>query len=78
MYATQLSDGKGCSQDLPLPKLHLRVGSGCKGILFGDLCLLDDLTGLQKVSGFFLLFLHPCLSGFLLTATWDLAALLPC
>jgi len=32
VYAMQLSDWKGWSQDLPLPRPHLRVGSGGEGI----------------------------------------------
>jgi len=32
-HAVQLSDQKGCSQDPPLPRPHLRAGSGGKGIL---------------------------------------------
>ena len=33
VYAMHLNDQKGWSQDPPLPRLHLRVGSGGKGIL---------------------------------------------
>ena len=33
VHAVYLSDWKGCSQDAPLPRFHLRVGSGGKGIL---------------------------------------------
>ena len=36
-YAVHLSDQKGQSQDPPLPRPHLRVGSGCKGILL-EIC----------------------------------------
>ena len=33
LHAMYLSDWKGRSQDPPLPRLHLRVGSGGEGIL---------------------------------------------
>ena len=33
LYAVHLSDQKGWSQDLSLPRPHLRVGSGGKGVL---------------------------------------------
>ena len=33
VYAVQLSDQKGWSQDPPLPRPHLRVGRGGKDIL---------------------------------------------
>ena len=33
VHATQLSDLNGWSQDLPLPRTHLRADSGSKGIL---------------------------------------------
>ena len=36
MYAMNLSDWKGWSQDPPLPRPHLRVGSGGEGDLTGD------------------------------------------
>src|SRR5699024_7847101 len=33
VYAMHLSDWEGCSQDPPLPRPHLRVGSGNESIL---------------------------------------------
>jgi len=33
LYPTHLRDWKGWVQDLPLPRLHLRVGSGGRGVL---------------------------------------------
>jgi len=33
VHAVYLSDQKGWSQDAPLPRLHLRAGSGSKAIL---------------------------------------------
>ena len=60
--AMHLSDRKGWRQDPPLPRPHLRVGSGGKGISSGDPSLPEDLTGLLRVSSFFLLFLCLLLS----------------
>lgn len=51
-----LSNQKRWSQDLPLSGPHLRIDSRGKGISSGDLFLPEDLIGLLKVSGFFLLF----------------------
>jgi len=44
VHAMPLSDQKGWSQDPPLPRPHLRVGSGGKGVI-GDLCLLGAFYG---------------------------------
>jgi len=33
LHAMYLSDWKGWSQDAPLPRPHLRVGSGGEGVL---------------------------------------------
>ena len=49
----QLSDWKGWSQDPSLPRPHLRVGSGGKGIFLKIPTYLRPLKGKQ----FFLLFL---------------------
>ena len=38
VQAMHLNDQKGQRQDPPLPRPHLRVGSGGEGISFGDLC----------------------------------------
>ena len=79
MYAVYLKDQKGWSQDPPLPRPHLKVGSGGEGISAGDPCLPDDFAGLLKVSSFFPLFLSLLLwhlSGSSLAEAWDLAVLL--
>jgi len=79
VHAVVLSDRKGWSQDPPLPRPHLRAGSGAEHILSGDPCLPEELTGLLKVSSFFILFLLlSCLTGSVLVVAWDLAALLSC
>ena len=39
VYAMCLSDSKGWSQDPPLPRPHLRVGSGGKGCFAGGPCV---------------------------------------
>jgi len=75
------SDWKGWSQDAPLPRPQLRVGSTGGGTSFGDPCVFEDLTGFLKVNSFFLLFLQLLLSqlsGSSLTAAEDLVALPSC
>jgi len=77
VQAMHLNDQKGQRQDPPLPRPHLRVGSGGEGILFGDLCSPEGCTGFLKVSSSLLIFLCMLLlhlSGSSLA--WDLAALL--
>jgi len=74
-----LSDHKEWSQDSPLSRSHLWVGSGGKGIFSGDPCLFEELISFPKVSSFFILFLCLLLShvsGSSLTVAWDLAAML--
>jgi len=39
VYAMLLSDWEGWSQDPPLPRPHLRAGSGGGGCFAGDSCL---------------------------------------
>ena len=50
LHATHLSDWKGCSQDPPLPRLHLRVGSGDKGISVEIPVYLRPSKGKQLLS----------------------------
>lgn len=66
VHAMYLSDWKEWSQDPSLPRPHLGIGSGSKMFLSGNLCFLEGLTALLKVSSFFILFLCLpllCLSG---------------
>ena len=53
VHAMFLSDQKGCSQDPPFPRPHLRVGSGVENIL---LEVSADLKP-SKVSSIFCFFL---------------------
>ena len=55
VYAMHLSDQKGWSQDPPLPRPHLSVGSGGKGIL------LEVPAYLRLSKGKQILFLFMCL-----------------
>lgn len=48
--AMHLNDWKGCSQDPPFPKPHLRVGSGSKGVLLEIPLHLRPSEGKQLVS----------------------------
>jgi len=50
LYAIHLSDQKGWSQDPPLPRPHLRVGSGSKGILLEIAAYLRLSKGKQLFS----------------------------
>lgn len=50
MYAMHLSDQKGWSQDPPLPRPHLRVGSGGEGILLEISVYLRSSEGKQLLS----------------------------
>ena len=50
MHAMHLSDQKGWSQDPPLPRPHLRVGSGGKGILLEIPVYLRPSKGKQILS----------------------------
>jgi len=50
VYAMHLSDQKGWSQDPPLPRPHLRVGSGGKGILLEISVYLRSSEGKQLLS----------------------------
>ena len=45
VHAMNLSDWKGWSQDAPLPRLHLRVGSGSKGALLEVSAYLNPSEG---------------------------------
>ena len=47
VHAVHMIEYKGCP---PLPRPHLRVGSGDERILYGDPCLPKGLTGLSKIS----------------------------
>ena len=47
MHAVYLSDWKGWSQDAPLPRPHLRVGSGGEGILLQIPAYLRPSEGKQ-------------------------------
>jgi len=49
VHGMHLSDEKEWIQDLPLPRPHLKVGSGDKSILSSDLCLPKDCMCLPKV-----------------------------
>ena len=55
VYAMHLSDWKGWSQDLPLPRSHLRVGCGGKGILLEIPVYLRCSEGKQILSSIFVL-----------------------
>ena len=58
VHAVYLSDWKRCSQDAPLPRSHLRVGSGDKGISLEIPVYLRLFKGKQL---FFLCFcVHSC------------------
>ena len=50
MYAMYLSDQKGWSQDPPLPRPHLRVGSGGESTLLGIPVYLRPSKGKQLLS----------------------------
>ena len=50
VYAMQLSDWQGWSQDPPLPSLHLRVGSGGEGVLLEIPAYLRPSKGKQTFS----------------------------
>ena len=50
MYTVYLSDQKGWSHDPPLPRPHLRVGSGGKGILLEICVYLRPFKGKQLLS----------------------------
>ena len=56
LHATHLSDWKGCSQDPPLPRLHLMVGSRGGGVLQKILAYWRPSEGKQ-----FLFFVSVCL-----------------
>ena len=47
VQAMQLSDQKGWSQDPPLPRPHLSVGSGCMGVLLEIPASLRSSKGKQ-------------------------------
>jgi len=47
VHAMQLSDRKGWSQDPPLPRPHLRTGSGSRGILLEIPAYLSPSAGRQ-------------------------------
>ena len=66
VHAMYLSEQKGRSQNPHLPRPHLRVGSGGKGISLGNPCVT---WGLLKVSRFFLFVsvLLPAAFGWVLT-----------
>ena len=50
VHAMSLSDWQGWSQDPPLPRPHLRVGSGDKGILLEIPAYLRPSEGKQLLS----------------------------
>ena len=76
VHAMQLSDWKGWSRDPPLPRPHLRVGSGGGGIS----CWRSQTTsGLTRVSSFCPSFLYLwllCLSSFSFAAGKGFATML--
>jgi len=76
VHAMYLSDWKGWSQDSPLPRPHLRVGSGGNRSHWRSL----PTEGLPKVNSFFPFFLCPWLlhlRRFSLAPALDFAAMLP-
>jgi len=54
VHAMYLSDWKGQSQDPPLPRPHLRVGSGSNGILLEIPVCMRPSEGKQLLSFIFL------------------------
>ena len=70
VYAMQLSDWKGWSQDPPLPSLHLRVGSGGEGVLLEIPAYLRPSKGKQLFS------LHFCVHGCCIWACYHLLQLM--
>ena len=50
VYAVSLSDWKGWSQDPPLPRSHLRVGTGDEGIYLEIPVYLRPSKGKQVLS----------------------------
>jgi len=76
VHTMLLSDWKGWSQDPPLPRTHLRVGSGGEGVWLELPTYLRPFKGKQL---FFLSFLHPLLLPlglFLFAVAKDFATLL--
>ena len=76
VHAMHLSDQKGWSQDPPLPRPHVRVGSGGEGISSGDPYLPGAF---QRYVAFFPSFLCPWLPHLglsLFAEAKDFAALL--
>jgi len=75
VYAMHLSEQKGWSQDTPLPRPHLRVGSGDEGIWLEIRVSWRSSKGKQF---FFFLFLYPqrYLGLISFAAAWDCATLL--
>ena len=73
MHALPLSDWKVWSQDSPIPRPQLRVGSGGKGVSLEISVYLGSSKGKQFLL-LFLCLLH--LSMFLLVAAWGFAILL--
>ena len=71
--AMQLSDQKGWSQDPPLPRPHLRAGSGGEGISKEVRVYPRPSEGKRS---FFLCFFVHSLCLFLFAAAWDCATLL--
>ena len=50
MHAVYLSDRKGWSRDPPLPRPHLRVGNGAKGVLLETVVYLRSFKGKKTSS----------------------------
>jgi len=74
VHAMHLSDWKGWSQDPPLPRSHLRVGTGDEGIYLEIPVYLRPSKGKQVLS--FISVLSAVISKQILTL-W-LKTLLPC
>jgi len=66
VHAMLLSDRKGWSQDPSLPRSHLRVGSGGKGILLEILTYLRPYKGKQMFFLFVCFCIHGCCTGLVL------------
>jgi len=52
VHAVYLSDRKGWSRDPPLPRPHLRVGNGAKGVLLETVVYLRSFKGKKMTSSF--------------------------
>ena len=73
VHPMHLSDWKGWSQDLPLPRSHLRVGSGGKDFLVEFPAYLRSFWGKQLLS---LIFVSMAVVFEQILTAWGCAALL--